>query len=391
MGQSKPWKLFGAAGTGDPRRKASDATSADAPRISRTATTRDKGRGELVASRLGAEFAAFPEPVLVIEPAGRLIAANEAAVDLANRVGVVLDHDRGVGALLGKVRLANGGGASPWMPLESGEWLNGLADLAAASAGEAVFELKALPRSDLDGRPIDIVVRLIDVTSLAEALRGRKAAEEHRDRFLKLLSHDMRSPLAAILTTLKHPDLSSLPTTTREIIEGASGQALAMVDAVVRLTRAECADYRFVELDFCHVVEEAIDACWAKAKSARVKIVLDPCDESFSILADRGYLTEALVELLLNFVDASVAGGVLSCSLESNALNGKAAVVLRIDGVGGGESANLFEQDDKLELFKTVVLRHGGVASARRDASSFRAATTFFLANPHGRDLIAED
>ena len=363
---------------------------------------RDAGRGQAVATSPRAAFAEFPEPVLVIDSAGRLISANVAAVDLANRVGVVLDHDRGVEALLGKVRLANGGGAPSWIPLERNEWVDRLADLAATSAGEAIFELKASPTRDVDGHSIDVVVRLIDITALAEALRGRKAAEHHRDRFLKLLSHDMRSPLAAILATLKHPDLSSLPTAAREIIEGASGRALAMVDAVVRLTRAECADYRFVELDFCHVVEEAIDACWANAKSARVRIVLEPSDESFSILADRGYLTEALVELLLSLVEGSVAGGVLSCSLDAESLNGKAAVVLRIHGVEGGEAANsrlraldeplnVFEQDGRLELFKTVVSRHNGVATGRWDASSLAVATLFPLADRGARELNAEN
>ena len=95
------------------------------------------------------------------------------------------------------------------------------------------------------------VVRLMDITPLIAALRGQRAAEGHREKLLKLLSHDMRTPLAAILDhagaprprRLCHPNL-------KQIIEGAARRALQMVDSNARLIRAQSSDYIFTELNF---------------------------------------------------------------------------------------------------------------------------------------------
>jgi hypothetical protein len=402
MTQSRPWRLFGGNGSGEAQRQApeSGSVSVSLPPVLKAGKTGRRFDDTVTSPAVA--FAELPEPVIVIDPIGRLVAANEAALDLGRRVGVLLDEGRNgkaaVEALLAKICLANGGGARPWTPVADANWLGGLADLAAARPGEAIFELKSTIRKGFDGDPDVIVVRLIDITPLAETLRGKREAEGHRDRFLKLLSHDLRSPLAAILATLKHPELAAAPAALREIIETASSEALSMIDTTVRLTRAQCADYRFAELDFCHVVEEAIDSCWSAAKSAGVRIVLDPCDEPFPICADRGHLAEALNELFGALIAREARGRVLTCAMADAELNGNPAARLEIRGITyAGPAADaadaaiaasdVFEHNGGLELFKTILSRHNGVGAVVFEPGSRPIMTVTIPNMGTGRDI----
>jgi signal transduction histidine kinase len=250
--------------------------------------------------------------------------------------------------------------------------------------------LRFTPTLGAQNQPTGWIVHLADVTPLVEAMRQREEA-------LQLLSHDMRSPLSAILAILGHPDFKTAPVALRQRIEGQTRRTLELADAFVRLAQAESARYKFEQIDLTHVVRDAADAVWGLSQSAGVKVRFEPEDVEYVVLADRRLLTRALINLLDNAIKFSPRGETVSCRLMPDDLKGVAAVACEIADRAGGmaqaQLADLFHRfatsrDDVtgsqgvglgLALVHTVATRHHGLI---RCESAQGEGTIFTLTLP---------
>ena len=172
-----------------------------------------------------------------------------------------------------------------------------------------------------------------------------------------------------------------MPANLREIIDTAAHRALDLIDSTVRLIRAQSTDYRFDELNFCHVIEEVIDTSWSLSKACGVKIVFQPVEGEHSIAGDRGSLTEAVGDLFAEFIRTSARGRLMLCTLRGDTLRGRVAVTLDIRDVDGGGAAQgrrpassreaAVDEKDGLEtkeigaldFFRTIIGRHSGVVA----------------------------
>jgi signal transduction histidine kinase len=110
-----------------------------------------------------------------------------------------------------------------------------------------------------------------------------------------------------------------------------------------------------------------------------VTIDFDLEDIEYVVLADRGLLTRALINLLDNAVKFSPSGASVGCTLAPGTLNGRPAVVCKIADAGSGmaqtQLARLFRKFDStrgalngsegiglgLALVHTVITRHEGI------------------------------
>jgi len=68
---------------------------------------------------------------------------------------------------------------------------------------ECFFDFVYQPMRDDDGRVGGIIVVCFDVTELARARGNAEAANRAKDEFLAVLGHELRNPLAPILTALQ--------------------------------------------------------------------------------------------------------------------------------------------------------------------------------------------
>ena len=318
------------------------------------------------------------EPLMVLDRGGNIVAANLAARTLIASLEIDPNSANSVERVLAKVRVTNGGGKPPWIPTSETGGLEAVVASPEPLTGGPLFELSTTPRGSAKGGKAGWIVRLVNVTPLVAALREKRSVTDQRDQLLKLLSHDMRTPLAAILTTLRHPDLGAMPDNLRQIIEKAAYRALHMVDHNARLIRAQFSNYTFAALDFRHVVEEVIDGVWSLSKSSGVKLVLDLPDDELLILADRGSLTEALTDLCRQLLKTSHAGRTLRFEVSAASLRGSPAVKLCIrelhdkvaerlqSRASGGppypSRSKIDPHDDAngMVFLKTVVSRHSG-------------------------------
>ena len=319
-------------------------------------------------------LANFPDPILVVDQGGRILTINQAASDFASRVGVSAAPNDPLEPILSSIA-AYGRDTRPfWPPPERSDTVRPLGSarpLTGVGPAGRAYELRFTPTLSADDQPTGWIVHLADITPLVSAMRQREDA-------LQLLSHDMRSPLSAILAVLHHPDFKDAPPVMRQRIEFQAGRTLDLADAFVRLAKAESAEYVLEPIDLNHALLDAKDAIWPLAQAGGVTVEFEPDETEYVVLVDRGLLTRALINLLDNAVKFSRHGMTVTCRLAPGALNGGPAVSCEIMDTAGGMAparvATLFRKFASadgalngsegvglgLALVHTVVKRHDG-------------------------------
>jgi CHASE2 domain-containing sensor protein/signal transduction histidine kinase len=328
-------------------------------------------------------LANFPDPVMVVTSRGRVLMYNEAAVDLAQRLGRSTETGAYVQPILQDLADAAGSRAEVWPP-DTG---SGVQAPRGVAPGGRILETRFAPAGQEEGgEPRGWTVHLADVTAQVSAMRQREEA-------LRLFTHDMRAPQSAILAALEHEDFQSVPQAMRDRIARNAMRTVALAEGFVRLAQAESTEYyNFAPIDFFHLLGDAADALWPIARAASVEIVVNDPEREFVVDADRGLMARALINLLDNAVKFSPAGSQVVCSLSETRLRDRLAVCCSIvdqsDGMTADEQRGLYDRFERppllgdnddalpdpgsgvrlglgLAMVQTVVHRHDGVIDWR--------------------------
>ena len=324
-------------------------------------------------------LANFPDPVMVVTPQGRIVTYNQAAIDLARRLGRSAAPGSRIQPILQDLAAAAGARASLWPPnITPGA----LAPRGVGPLGR-ILEARYTPTGQEDGGEVKgWTVHLADVTAQVSAHRQREEA-------LQLFTHDMRAPQSAILAALEHEDFRSVPQASRDRVARNAMRTLALADGFVRLAQAESAEsYTLEPIDLFHLLGDAADALWSIARAASVEIVVEDPEREYVVDADRGLLARALINLLDNAVKSSPPSTRVVCALAETRLRDRPAVSCVItdqsDGMTGEQQRGLFDPFARpallgdndaawpdpdagvrlglgLAMVQTVVHRHDGV------------------------------
>lgn len=229
---------------------------------------------------------AAPDAMCVIDDAERIILANSAAEEL---FGEAL-----VGKSLPEVMAFEGG----FLPKEGSEW--------TAKNGKVMLVTKSTMAADADD-PAGTIYCLSDITAIRDAERERK-------EMLEFLSHDMRSPQAAIVSLVDGGGQSgSRQTDILPRIRKHAVQTLRLTEDFVQLARLESVELRADEHNLVELVREAIDENFAHAKAKSITLVNEAADEFHYVLADGATLVRALSNLLSNAIKYGPEGSTVTC------------------------------------------------------------------------------
>ena len=159
--------------------------------------------------------------------------------------------------------------------------------------------------------------------SLTEALQMAKAANEAKSAFLGSVSHDIRTPMNAIvgfITLLK--DEADKPDVVLEYagrIETASQHLLSLINDVLDINKIESgsATLNLVEMDLAEVIDElnAIIRPQTKAKDQTFDIFVSPLNYE-QLEGDKLRINQILINLLSNAVKYTPAGGRIELRVE---------------------------------------------------------------------------
>ncbi|MCB1960744.1 MAG: CHASE2 domain-containing protein [Rhodocyclaceae bacterium] len=347
----------------------------------------------------------LPVGVVVIDPAQAVLLCNRQAMALLD-VGaptavaaavIALDWPPGT-ALEGGVPAPAADGQAIALELDAPGGVRLLASVAGVS--------------NAAGERIGVLLGLSDITRIHDAQRSREETMHY-------LSHDLRSPIASILTLIEaEKGRDQLAPDGREFLRQLgryAHSALKLADDLFRLVRAEAIDAAgFAEFDLAAVVQDAADELWALARAKDVRILVDGVDEAddeaddeaaFAVHGDRELVRRALVNLLGNAVKYGPPHSDVRIAIRAAGSEVAVAVSDGGDGIRHDLLPQLFRRFGRLPtrasrresglglglmIVKTVAERHGGrVAVESRPGVGCTFTLTLPAAHPAARPRAA--
>lgn len=241
-------------------------------------------------------------------------------------------------------------------------------------------------REEVDG----ILVIASDVTEQVTArdqmnrLREvAEAANRAKDEFLAMLGHELRNPLAPILTALQLLKLRGVAAAERErvVIERQVAHLVSLVDDLLdvsRITRGKI-DLRRAPVETADVVARAIEMASPLLEQQSHALTVEVPRTGLVVDGDSGRLAQVVANLLTNAAKYTEAGGAITVRAYADGDD----VVLSVRDTGLGIDAemlprvfDLFVQERQtldrargglglgLAIVRSIVTMHGGTVSA---------------------------
>ncbi|RKG82078.1 response regulator [Corallococcus sp. CA049B] len=204
------------------------------------------------------------------------------------------------------------------------------------SAREVFSDFVYQPMSDAKGQVESIIVVAFDVTELATARREAESANRAKDEFLAMLGHELRNPLAPILTALQLMRLRGETAAERErtLIERQVTHLVRMVDDLLdvsRVTRGKVTLKR-ERVTLTDVVAKALEQISPLIDQRQHTLEVDLPDRGMDLNGDPTRLAQVFANLLTNAAKYTEPGGFLAVT---GTREGRELVVtVRDTGVG---------------------------------------------------------
>ncbi len=248
-----------------------------------------------------------------------IIRASAEGIAIVDRDGIVLFVNPAAEAILGR-DAADVTGRAFGFPLVSG--LQTEVDVISADDRVRVAEMR-VTEVDWDGSRVQLV-SLRDITQHKEMLKeleeSRKQQIHLKDRFLSHVSHELRSPLAAVdqfVSILLDEIPGKLSERQREylgIVSRNVEQLGAMINDLLLVTRSmeDRVSINRRQVDVWKVLKEAVSTFKAAAAEKVVKLAVDESEDLPRVLADPVRIKEVLTNLIDNALRFTPPNGTIT-------------------------------------------------------------------------------
>jgi signal transduction histidine kinase len=298
----------------------------------------------------------LPEATLLLSPVGEVVLANAKAAALTTGSGLTPATAKPLtGRQIVDVLsdMTSSYKATTFAANAVTTFGNGTGD---STSDEATTFKQGVEIVDRRGRTLLIKCATIQPTSSRSAalvfhiadITLMRHAERQRDTTLRFLSHDIRSPLASILTLLDQ--LRNAPenfpgTRSTDLVEHYATSALKLADDFLLVALAESQPPTLVALDLAALVANAIDDLWSQAEARGTTIRLIALQESL-VLANGPLMRRAFANLIGNAIKYGPDDATVAVTISHVASTWKVCVA--DNGVGIAES-------DRQKLFGEFV------------------------------------
>jgi signal transduction histidine kinase/ActR/RegA family two-component response regulator len=260
---------------------------------------------------------------------------------------------------------------------------------------DVYFNFVYEPLRDVSGDTIGVFVVAFDVTDevlargkMAEVRDAAERENRRKDEFLAMLGHELRNPLAAMVTSVALIR-SRLPTSSPvahnvDVIERQANTLQRMVNdllEVARITEGKIELHRR-RIDLVEIVDCALESSREHLDGQRHEVTFSRPPAPTHVLADPVRIEQVIVNLLTNAAKYTNAGGRIAVTVDQ--LGDRVELRVRDNGIGISEDLqprlfDLFQQGARdsarseggLGLGLTIVRRlvelHGGTVEARSD------------------------
>lgn len=268
---------------------------------------------------------------------------------------------------------------------EVGEALRSLGNVTLLERPLRLATLLSAVQSGIRARQRQYQIRshLGDHAKTAELLRQ---ADRRKDEFLATLGHELRNPLAPLVTAVQLLKAGNRDEAMVERITGVMDRQVAnlarLVDDLLELSRITrgLIDVQRVPMDLTDAIQTALDTARPAIEAAGLKLHVELPAGPVPVDGDMLRLTQVFVNLLGNAAKYSNAGGNVWLTVRANYRN--AIVSVRDDGIGIPQDQlqsvfDMFTQVDRsnrrsqgglgvgLTLVHSLVTQHHGHVEAR--------------------------
>jgi len=171
------------------------------------------------------------------------------------------------------------------------------------------------------------------------ALRAQlEKTDQAKDRFIAILSHDLRGPINSVLGWTQLLRREQLPREAREraleTIERSSRAQLALVEELLDLTRitAEKMVLEVVPLDLALTVKRLVDSFVPAAQDAGVALDTDITTSPSTVFADRRRVAQIVSNLVTNAIKFTPPGGRVTVRVRAEG----ALALIEVEDTGQG-------------------------------------------------------
>lgn len=241
----------------------------------------------------------------------------------------------------------------------------------------------AVPLRDPNGSPRGSIGAFVDVTRLKQAEAALRDADRRKDEFLAMLSHELRNPLAPILTAVELMQLRGDVATPyeREVIARQAQHLIRLVDDLLDVSRVARGKVTLKKktVELASIVAKAVESAAPLLERQRHKLELSVPPQGLAIEADEVRLTQVVGNLLTNAARYTGPGG----HVRVKAAREGDEIALRVRDNGMGIAPDLLPQvfdlfvqgtqsADRsqgglglgLSLARTLTALHGGTIEA---------------------------
>ncbi|MDR0227145.1 MAG: CHASE2 domain-containing protein [Burkholderiaceae bacterium] len=343
----------------------------------------------------------LPSPTFVCDRQGRVLLANAAAHAYAASLGHGLQPGDDLPRLLQGLQTP-ASDATPGRVLLTAQALAQGSLPASSEGSDAQDRHLMLLAQAFEAPPTQgWLITLVDISEL-------RHTQAQRDQAMEFISHDIRAPIASIITLLemqRGPSGAAAGTAGDMLLPRIAGYAqssLKLADDFVHLARAQQQSLRREPLDLGVVLDQAVESCWAQASAAQVRLQFSLPEHAIEVVGDAGLLHRAAVNLIGNAIKygrknaagSDMASGAaqeveatVHCLVQADGESGR--IEIRDQGPGMDAMAvqrlsRPFERLDQhqrldgvglgLAFARTVAERHGGrleIRSTPGQGSSF--------------------
>ncbi len=256
------------------------------------------------------------------------------------------------------------------------------------SDGERVMHCSYAPEKSADGNIVGFVAAIADIserTEMEEALRKSeeklKEADQRKDEFLAMLSHELRNPLAPITNAVHLLQREQITSPTFQqataIIQRQTARLARLVDDLLEVSRITTGriQLQMKRVALGDVVDRAVETIRPLIEHHGHRLKLSLPSQPVWVNGDSARLEQVIVNLLTNAAKYTDDGG--SIDLSINRADDKIRIDVQDNGIGIDPGLlphvfELFTQSDRtldrsqgglgigLALVERLVSMHGG-------------------------------
>jgi signal transduction histidine kinase len=279
--------------------------------------------------------------------------------------------------------------------LETGETFHQERELARLEIDgkieESYWTSTYLPIRDGSGKIEGVLTFDVDVTAVVHADREREAllaaaeqANRAKDDFIAMLGHELRNPLAPILTATQLLRLRGSDAALREVnvIERQAHHLVRLVDDLLDVSRITSGKVTLAKesVEIADVIASAIETASPIIENARHSLITDVAKEGMVVDVDRVRMAQVIANLLTNAAKYTPPGGRirLSAALHED------EIAISVEDNGAGISGELLPKifDLFVQARQTLARSQGGLGLGLTIVRS--------LVTMHGGSVVAE-